>query len=117
MIASFPSKTKYFRESLGPRLSSMDLQNKLNWTIWNIEKLIHLSHSNHLNTDQTEILFFFKEKIEFWKPHMVEKPLVPIPAVLLFLLTRSVQFLAHGLLSSKYTPEIRQTELIRRAEI
>lgn len=48
---------------------------------------------------------------------MVEKPLVPIPAVLLFLLIRSVQFLAHGLLSSKYTPEIKQTELIRRAEI
>lgn len=41
MIASFPSKTKYFRESLGPRLSSVDLQNKLNWTIWNIEKLVH----------------------------------------------------------------------------
>lgn len=48
---------------------------------------------------------------------MVEKPLVPIPAVLLFLLTRSVQFLAHGVLSSKYTPEIKQTELLRRAEI
>lgn len=47
---------------------------------------------------------------------MVEKPLVPIPAVLLFLLIRSVQFLAHGLLSSKYTPEIKQTELRRRAE-
>lgn len=48
---------------------------------------------------------------------MVGKPLVPLPAVLQFLLTRSVQFLAHGLLSSKYTPEIRQTELLRRAEI